>query len=251
MLPDRDDAFDAWLRSDAVRDLLRGLWKGVETARAANEPAARDSARTALGDALGAFCVGIGATDQLRRQIVAHALEDAGLVEEFGGRSFEELTSTAMMATEGGRQMLRQMAARGVLTLFRLLGATFAQGVVGGLGAAGKGFDPFWAKEPKSGVKSDGGPLDLLRQEAVNRLGYTAGALGLRLTADLLARAVEHFRRQARRRGIDEAVKLETARDWAKKAHRGVFEAARREGAEDRRNGTVKRHLLLMKIGGT
>lgn len=243
---DEEARFAAWLSSAAVGSPLRALWKAKEAADRANSPAARNAAQTSLGAALTMFCGDTGVAAHLRAQMVDHALSDT-IGEPFREASFEALTRPETAATAGGRQVLHRLAARGITTMFGVLGAQFSAGVAGALGLLSEGYDPFWEPEPKSGVRGDGGPLDLLRRETVNRLGYSCGAeRHRRLTADLLTRAVSHFQAQARRRGFSEVdVKPGTIRDWAMRSHSETYALARRAAAEDLQSNSIKRHLLL------
>ena len=90
------------------------LWDAVETARGANDPATRETARTALGAAAGAFLEGTGVTEQLRQQMLEHVLGELDGGAAYAGKSFEELTRPEMARTKGGLAVLRGLAERGV-----------------------------------------------------------------------------------------------------------------------------------------
>ena len=237
-----------WLRDSAdgqrVLDALQAVKNDEEHARTANSPDARERARTALGETAGTLLDALGVTSQLQQQMVDHALGEPGVDRPSHALTFAELTRPEMARTTGGLAILRNLAARGVLTLFSLLGAKFSAATVHELRGIGKGREGIFTFIPKTGVARDGGPAHALQEETVSRLGYTVGAPA-QLKWAMLKRAADYYNRRAAQHGLS-TTKPATVRDWCQRPHALVYEDARKEGARDRRDGNINSERLLL-----
>ena len=242
-MADDDDSIAALARELGLYDLVHDILRAAQAARETKDPTTRATKRQVLGDVLGKFLQVTGSTAELRDEMVEHMLDVPGN-EIWKGKSFAELTRSEMLRTKGGEAAVRTMAEVALLRLFGLLGAKFTNVTVGELRRLPTGYDGVFSFLPKAGVKPGHGPTHALAQKTVNRLGYTVGVQGGRLTRALLVRAVEYFDQQGVIHQIP-PTKLATMRDWTQREHAKVYEDAVKNGITARETGTIDRLLRL------
>jgi hypothetical protein len=194
---------------------LETLLQAVECEGGINDDESDDfsPAQEAVIDAQQDLCAATGAEGVILRRGVAFVLDKSRVTDAEVERVLAGVEADPNAASESQRRIVRALAMRAVVDL-RLLPRRVTAFPAWSLflGTSGRKAAPdggqratggVWAYVPTAGVNADDGPVEAFKSKLVDKVGYTAGNEGLRvthrLTESILTRAVAEWNGMRRR----------------------------------------------------